>query len=73
MIAVLATACVLAAARLVAKHQFTTYPISSILTYLANGRLASLPVIVLAALTAIALTAFILRRIVYGGPSNRTR
>jgi ribose transport system permease protein len=73
MIAVLATGYVLATARLPASHQFTTYQISSILTYLVSGRLAGLPVIVLVALTALVLAAFILRRIVDGRSSGRSR
>jgi ribose transport system permease protein len=66
MIATLATGYVLATATLLANRSFSTYQVSPALAWFATGRVAGIPVIVLAALAATALAAFLLHRTVFG-------
>jgi len=66
MVATLATGYVLATATLLANREFTSYQISSILVYIADGRFLGVPVIVVTALAAVALSAFVLKRTAYG-------
>lgn len=66
MIATLATGYVLATGTLLANRSFSTYRISPALAWVATGRVAGVPVIVLLALAATLLCAFVLRRTVYG-------
>ena len=55
MIATLATGYVLATATLLANRSFSTYRVSPALAWFATGRVAGVPVIVVAALAATAL------------------
>jgi ribose transport system permease protein len=66
MIATLATGYVLATAVLLANRTFSTYQVSPVLSWVATGRIAGIPVIVLLALGATGLSAFVLRRTVFG-------
>lgn len=66
MIATLATGYVLATATLLANRTFSTYQVSPALAWFATGRIAGIPVIVLAAVAATALAAFVLHRTVFG-------
>jgi ribose transport system permease protein len=66
MIATLATGYILATATLLANRSFSTYRVSPMLAWFATGKVAGVPVIVLAALSATALAAFVLSRTVFG-------
>jgi ribose transport system permease protein len=66
MIATLATGYILATATLLANRSFSTYRVSPALAWFTTGKVAGVPVIVLAALAATALAAFVLSRTVFG-------
>lgn len=66
MIATLATGYVLATATMLANRSAAGFQISPILTWLTSGRVLSIPVIVIVALLATILCAFVLRWTVFG-------
>ena len=66
MIATLGIGYVLATGALLANRAFTGYVVSPSLSFLANGRLGEVPVILVLAIAAVLLCALVLRRTVYG-------
>jgi ribose transport system permease protein len=66
MIATLGVGYILATAALLANRQFTTYTVSSALSFVANQRLGAVPVVLILAVLAVAASSFVMRRTVYG-------
>lgn len=66
MIATLGVGYILATGALLANRQFTTYTVSSALSFVANQRIASVPVVLILAVLAVAVASFVMRRTVYG-------
>lgn len=66
MIATLGVGYILATGALLANRQFTTYSVSTALAFFANQRLAGVPVVLILAVLAAAISSFVIRRTVYG-------
>lgn len=66
MIATLGVGYILATGALLANRQFTTYMVSPVLAFVANGRIGAVPLMLIAAVVAVIVSSFVLHRTVYG-------
>ncbi len=66
MIATLGVGYILATGALLANRQFTTYTVSKALSFVANQRLAGVPVVLILAVFAVAVASLVMRRTVFG-------
>lgn len=66
MIATLGVGYILATGALLANRQFTTYTVSPALSFVANRRVAGVPMVLILAVIAVAIASVAMRRTVYG-------